>query len=268
MFTHVCGSDVVLSAVPTVGDPDMFVSCQFQPDAEDTSAGPVQPSHEHNNASSTMMFEDAIVLDLTDSDGTSHGFNSYPLHCREDVYYVGVYCYPSTTVPMCEYVITAAYVGSPVTVNNGVISTGTVYRNVINYYTFQVTGESMEITVTVTVEYGDADLYVTTDGTLASKDNYAYASIQDSYHDDRVVIPEGACIAGTNAQVSERRTRQHRCARSVGGNEEGLLLTPPPSPFVRPCVRTCALTPHISMANSAPSRSPSLGSRRPRITCS
>lgn len=68
-------------------------------------------------------------------------------------------------------------------------------------------GESLEITISVTREYGDPDLYVKVGGEMATKDHFDYTSTNVPTSPDSVTIPEGACVSpdgdeGATCQVS------------------------------------------------------------------
>ena len=106
---------VVIDVTPEYGDPDVYVGCKFWAGSEaDPNDGYPSMSPGHFNGSSTLPFEDSIIVSssLNDSPPATDG-NSIVQDCP--IIYIAIYAYPLPngmgSARTCDYSITAVPAG-------------------------------------------------------------------------------------------------------------------------------------------------------------
>ncbi len=146
---------VTFTVTPLTGDPDIFVSTLSTVD--------------RNNYmwASTNAGADIVAIDYTDADyimGT---------------YYVSVYAFSESSFSVLASLHDLSgvdtSVGTVTTLLDGVPQAGLMQGGQMQFFSFAF--GSGDLTITVTPQYGDPDLYVTVDGTMPSVDNFQWASL-------------------------------------------------------------------------------------------
>jgi len=143
------GTSVTFALTALTGDPDMYISTR--------TTRPNATSFEYR---STMAGSDAVVID--DSKATT--------------YYVGVYGFFNSTFYVAVYVTDPNGEPTQIVLVNGVPQTGVVTQRHWQYYRFTLSDQTADLVISANRQFGDPDLYVTTDGTLPTLVNYEYSS--------------------------------------------------------------------------------------------
>ena len=176
--------DLLIDVTPFYGDPDMYVSCHLS--KTDTHQGFPSLVSTHHNFSSTMMYEDSLVIEP-----------SNPKRCDSGTYYIAIYAFPSETGTHTKYTISVVHSGGTISLTDGEPHDSVVFKNMNDMYIFRIGSESKQVKVTLSPHYGDPDLYlkINEDASYlvhnpASRLDYQYSSYSDQFHDDAVVIPE------------------------------------------------------------------------------
>jgi len=140
-----------IALTPISGDPDLFVSTSDR-----------YPSATNNTWRSTRFGPDTISIDPSTDDRA----------CVPCMYYISVYGATEST-----FTISVSVSSTIPTLSDGVPSSGSVEQSQWVYYMFRDTyQDSRDFQITLSSTIGNADLYVTLDGTIPSRSNYAYGA--------------------------------------------------------------------------------------------
>jgi hypothetical protein len=161
---------LTVTVTPFNGDPDLYMSISTQ-----------EPTNQDYDWVSMAYGADHLTVDYT-MDNFQTG-----------EYYIGVYGWTNTSFTITAMITDLSEVdttpGQMTTLFDGVPQTGLLTASSdMHYYTFFL-GDEGNLTVTVTPQYGDPDLYITTDGTIPSPDNYQWDSLY--YGRDSIIISDG-----------------------------------------------------------------------------
>lgn len=158
-------ADIVIDVTPFSGDPDLFVSCTLE-----------NPTANNFTWKGQSWGEDTVLISHTDEKACHTTAQS------GSVYYIGVYGYRNST-----YSIAASVSSGNITLFNGIPQRTLVAQNQYRYFVIYVTDSQKDITITMTPQYGDPDMYLTVDGTRPSRHNYQ-ASSMHSYGSDSITL--------------------------------------------------------------------------------
>ena len=140
-----------ISLTPISGDPDLFVSASER-----------YPSSMNNTWRSTRFGTDTISIDPSTDDRA-------PVPC---MYYIAVYGATESS-----FTISASLSSTIPTLSDGVPASGSVEQSQWIYYMFHdVYQDSRDFQIELS-SIGDADLYVTLDGSIPSRSNFIYSGI-------------------------------------------------------------------------------------------
>ena len=159
---------VFIDVTSSTGDSDAYVSC----DIDNTGDSQGTPGPNHNIALSISYFEDTIVVGPRWHDRSCNG-----------TYYISVQGFSDS-----DYRILASIDdGQPVTLLNGIPITGIVPANEPDYlrmYQFFVPPDAThleKLRLSVTPRYGTAEVYVSTDGQVATRSHYTVSNVDNGF---------------------------------------------------------------------------------------
>ena len=167
--------DVEIITSPFYGDPDLFVSWH--------SSNP-RPNATSHDASATSQYNDTIYLQALDllpcfaasSDGTCN-------------LYVSVLGFTQSSYSIVSRIMNGYL--SPIVLVNGIPQSAIVGENEWAYFSAYINlGPGASYSFSLTPTYGDPDMFVTTDESEPSQDNFNYSSVTMGY--DSVVIAPGS----------------------------------------------------------------------------
>jgi len=156
------------------GDADLYIGCTI--DNTGTPLGYPSEISGHHNFSTYYSFEDSITIHPSDKHSCSHP-------SKPAVVFAAVLGEDTS-----EFTIIAAREGEVITLHPGVPQTSALPFFGGSSFRFRTGSVSSEVTITLTPEYGDPDVFVAINGEPASLSNYQYESMSPGQDPDEVLI--------------------------------------------------------------------------------
>lgn len=170
--------DIIFDVNPFSGDPDLLVSCSVKPTGDDSG----YPSRifSHFNFSSVRSGEDSILIDKS---------QRLSKVCPNGIYYLAIFAFSATRVSLI-----ATHQGGAIYLHDGIPVPSSSYANIGRFFRYVMGSELEQLTISLTPDHGDSDLYVSI-GKEVSFFRWDYYSVNSGTNIDQIVIPETAmCI--------------------------------------------------------------------------
>jgi hypothetical protein len=177
-YDNLPSEDIWFDLMPSGGDADIYVSCQFT--ATNTDEGYPSKAMGHYNFSSILYLEDTLVIPATaDSKSSCHRRGA-----ASAVYYVAVYAMAD-----CTFKISAIHSSGTRHLVAGIPYLGLIYKRMEMKFDLHIGYEIASLIVQLLSLSGDCDLFVKLNG-VAGFGDADYYSIKAGSAMDVVYIPE------------------------------------------------------------------------------
>lgn len=156
-------TDVTFVVTSFGGDPDLYIGCDLS------------MTHDDEGLPSRTNYVNKSQLDGTDIFTTNHSLSTACNHNGPATFYAAIYGYNRVS-----YSIMALQKNTSVTLVDGQAQTGYVREDETQLYEFHLdaTHKRESIEITLSGDFGDPDLYITTDGSEPSKKNNTTCSFK------------------------------------------------------------------------------------------
>lgn len=201
---------IMFDLQPTGGDADLYVSCMLS--ATGNVEGYPSKAFGHYNFSSIAYMEDALAISPWDPKSCSYQSSG------TEVFYIAVYGYSDAA-----FSLNAMHGGGIRTLVAGVPLIGNVFAHMSMYYRIRVGSEAEDLRISLTTQFGDADLYVKING-LASNYDYDYRSGNIDTTVDEVFIPEQTICQNCIISVVVFGYRTSKYSLVASFNDRTILL--------------------------------------------
>lgn len=167
--------DVYVTLTSLTGDADLYAS--------ETDISPTVAKHQW--ASAGVSGEDVLVI----QGSTLQSCTANTLRGVQCELFIGVYGFRNSTYSILAHLET----GMPISLIEGVPQAGFVNTSHYNYYQVHAPDNTDgDISISLSPEYGDPDLFVAVNGKRAGMKNFQYSS-RNAVTPDQVVVPRSAC---------------------------------------------------------------------------
>jgi hypothetical protein len=163
------------------------VSCLVNPTGDDT--GYPSRIYPHFNYSSVRSGEDSVLIEKTHSSSSSSKI------CSNGIYFLSVYAFTATRISLI-----ATHQGGAITLHDGIPFHTSSYANIGRYFRYRMGSEPEQVTISLTPDHGDSDLYVSLDHEV-NFFHWDYNSVKSGTNIDQIIIPETAMCVNCDINI-------------------------------------------------------------------